>query len=162
MGELNRVILVGFLGLDPKISEKVVRLSVATHHKVKDQRITDWHNVIVFGELMNIASQLKKGNQVVVEGKVTYSKYNDQYRTSIIATYLAPILTDEEKELKQTNPNNHYNAAVDKRESYQKKEEINWENNNSQARQPHTTTSNQPKTEPYGGAIRPDEDDIPF
>lgn len=81
MQGVNKVILLGHLGADPEErflpnGERVVTISVATSEKWKDSQtgqdkeVTDWHRVVLFNRLAEIAAQyLKKGAGVYIEGK---------------------------------------------------------------------------------------------
>ena len=92
---VNKVILIGNLGKDPEVhttaSTTVVKFSVATSEKFKEETKTEWHNIVSFGKLAEICSKyLKKGSQVYVEGKITTRKWQDKegkdrYTTEIIA-----------------------------------------------------------------------------
>ena len=98
---INKVILVGNLGNDPETKYTqggmaVTRVSLATTSVRKDrdgnnQETTQWHRVVFFGKLGEIAGEyLKKGRQVYVEGEIRYDKYTGQdgqerYTTDIIA-----------------------------------------------------------------------------
>ncbi len=98
---INKVILVGNLGSDPetKYSQAgtaTTRISVATSSSWKDrdgnkQERTEWHRVVFFGKLAEIAGEyLRKGTQVYIEGSIRYGKYADKdgverYTTDIIA-----------------------------------------------------------------------------
>jgi single-strand DNA-binding protein len=98
---INKVILVGNLGNDPETKYTqggmaVTRASIATTSVRKDregnaQERTEWHRVVFFGKLGEIAGEyLKKGSQVYVEGSIKYDKYTGQdgverYTTDIIA-----------------------------------------------------------------------------
>lgn len=98
---VNKVTLLGHLGADPEVRHldsgvMVARLPVATNENYKDkdgnwQKLTEWHNVVVWRELAERAEkQLKKGSFVYIEGKITYRKYNDKdgqerYATDIVA-----------------------------------------------------------------------------
>ena len=100
---INKAVIVGRLGRDPDIrySEKgnaVVNLSIATDETWKDresgqaQQRTEWHRVVVFGKLGEVASKyLKKGQQAYFEGRLRTSKWqdaagNDRYTTKIVAS----------------------------------------------------------------------------
>ncbi len=102
MASINKVIIVGNLGRDPESryspsGEQVTRVSVATTDSRKDRQTgerienTEWHRVVFFGKLAEIAGQyLKKGSQVYVEGRLRTSKYTgkdgiERYSTDIIA-----------------------------------------------------------------------------
>src|SRR5699024_12825226 len=79
---INKVILVGRLGNDPDVrytasGSAVTTISIATSESWKDrntgqqQERTEWHRVVFFGRLAEIAGQyLKKGSQVYVEGSL--------------------------------------------------------------------------------------------
>ena len=98
---VNKVILVGNLGGDPEIrytpnNSAVANLSVATSESWIDkntnqrQERTEWHRVVIFGKLADIAGQyLKKGSKVYLEGKLQTRKWQDQqgqdrYTTEIV------------------------------------------------------------------------------
>lgn len=97
---VNKAILVGNLGRDPEMrslpsGQPVANFTMATTRKWKDkegarQEHTDWHNIVCFGRLAEIAGQfLTKGKQIYVEGRIqTRSWEKDgekKYRTEIVA-----------------------------------------------------------------------------
>ena len=99
---INKAVIVGTLGRDPEIryssqGNAVVNISVATNDSWKDRQSgearerTQWHRIVIFGKLGEIASQyLKKGSQAYFEGRIQTSKWqdesgNDRYTTEIIA-----------------------------------------------------------------------------
>ncbi|GBE11686.1 single-stranded DNA-binding protein [bacterium BMS3Bbin12] len=87
---VNKVILVGNLGRDPEVrylpsGSAVVNVTIATSESWKDktsgerQERTEWHNVVFFGRLAEIAGEyLKKGSQVYVEGSLRTRKWQDK------------------------------------------------------------------------------------
>ena len=86
---LNKVHLIGRLGRDPEVrympnGDAVCNFSLATDESWKDkngqrQTKTEWHNVIMYRRLAEIAGQyLKKGSQVYLEGKIQSRKYTDK------------------------------------------------------------------------------------
>ncbi|MEO6040033.1 MAG: single-stranded DNA-binding protein [Saprospiraceae bacterium] len=86
---INKVTLIGHLGMDPEIrhlenGNSVGRFSLATNENYKDkegnwQTRTEWHNVVVWREDADRAEKmLKKGMQAFVEGKISYRKYTDK------------------------------------------------------------------------------------
>lgn len=86
---VNKVILVGNLGQDPEVrymqsGDAVANLTLATSETWKDkqgnqQEKTEWHKVVIFGKLAEIAGEyLKKGSQVYFEGKLETRKWQDQ------------------------------------------------------------------------------------
>lgn len=101
---INKVILVGNLGRDPETrytpdGAAITNLALATSESWKDkqsgemQERTEWHRVVMYGRLAEIASEyLKKGAKVYIEGKLRTSKWQDKttgadkYSTDIIAS----------------------------------------------------------------------------
>ncbi len=99
---INKVILVGNLGQDPEVrytanGAAVANITVATSEQWTDrqsgqkQERTEWHRVVLFGRLGEIAGEyLRKGSQVYLEGKLQTRKWQDQngqdrYTTEIVA-----------------------------------------------------------------------------
>jgi len=99
---VNKVILIGNLGQDPDVKYMpnggaVANVTVATSESWKDkntgemQERTEWHRVVFFRRLAEIAGEyLKKGSKVYIEGKLQTRKWqdqsgNDRYTTEIIA-----------------------------------------------------------------------------
>lgn len=85
----NRVQLVGNLGQDPEIrtldgGKKVAHFTMATNDNYKNsdgQKIeeTTWHNIVAWNGLAETASKfLKKGQEVLVEGRIVYKTYEDK------------------------------------------------------------------------------------
>lgn len=101
---MNKAIIIGNLGADPDTrqtasGDAVANLSVATTEKWKDkqgnrQEKTEWHRVVVFGRLAEIAGQyLKKGAKVAIVGSIETRKWQDdqgqnRYSTEIKAREL--------------------------------------------------------------------------
>jgi single-strand DNA-binding protein len=99
---VNKVILVGNLGADPETrampsGATVSNIRIATSESWKDrtsgeqQERTEWHRVVLFGRLGEIAAEyLKKGSQVYIEGSLRTRKWQDKqgqdrYSTEIVA-----------------------------------------------------------------------------
>jgi single-strand DNA-binding protein len=102
MASVNKVIIVGNLGRDPETryapeGGAITNISVATTDQWKDktsgekQERTEWHRVVFFNRLAEIAGEyLKKGSQVYVEGALRTRKWQDKegkerYTTEIVA-----------------------------------------------------------------------------
>lgn len=100
---VNKVILVGNLGQDPETrylpnGGAVTNITVATSETWKDknsgqmQERTEWHRVVFFNRLAEIAGEyLKKGSKVYLEGALRTRKWQDQngvdrYTTEIVAS----------------------------------------------------------------------------
>ena len=102
---VNRVILLGNLGKDPEVKytpsgTPVAKLALATNERFKDkegqwQDRTEWHNVVLWQRLAEIAGEyLKKGSKVYIEGKLQTRSWEDKqtnqkkYMTEIVANDL--------------------------------------------------------------------------
>jgi len=99
---VNKVILIGNLGKDPEVrympnGNAVANITLATSESWKDkssgeqQEKTEWHRIVMFRRLGEIAGEyLKKGSKVYIEGKLQTRKWqdnsgNDRYTTEIVA-----------------------------------------------------------------------------
>lgn len=98
---VNKVILVGNLGQDPEVrympnGGAVTNITLATSESWRDKQtgeqkeITEWHRVVLFGKLAEVAGEyLRKGSQVYVEGQLRTRKWQDQsgqdrYTTEVV------------------------------------------------------------------------------
>ena len=97
---INKVILVGNLGQDPEVKytaggAAVTTLSLATSESWKDkdtgsdQERTEWHRVVLWRRLAEIAGEyLKKGSKVYIEGQLQTRKWEQdgqtRYTTEVI------------------------------------------------------------------------------
>lgn len=98
---VNKVILIGNLGQDPEVrylpqGGAVTNITLATSESWRDKQSgemkekTEWHRVVVFGKLAEIAGEyLRKGSQVYIEGQLQTRKWQDQqgqerYSTEVV------------------------------------------------------------------------------
>jgi single-strand DNA-binding protein len=83
----NSVKLIGYLGKDPEVrtfesGRKMASCSIATTDSYKNQKgeqvqDTQWHNLVIWGKLADVASQqLRKGSEVAIEGKLVHRSYD--------------------------------------------------------------------------------------
>jgi single-strand DNA-binding protein len=103
MASINKIILIGNLGADPETrqmpnGEAVTNLRIATTESWRDKgsgekkEVTEWHRVVMFRKLAEIAGQyLKKGAAVYIEGRIRTRKWQDKdgqdrYTTEIEAS----------------------------------------------------------------------------
>ena len=102
---LNRVQLIGNRGKDPEVKytpqgTPVAKLTIATNERFKDkggewQDRTEWHNVVLWQRLAEIAGEyLKKGGKVYIEGRLQTRSWDDKtsgqkkYMTEVVASDL--------------------------------------------------------------------------
>ena len=102
---VNKVILIGNLGKDPEVKytpqgTPVAKLTIATNERYKDkdgqwQDRTEWHNVVLWQRLAEIAGEyLKKGGKVYIEGRLQTRSWEDKqtnqkrYMTEVVANDL--------------------------------------------------------------------------
>jgi single-strand DNA-binding protein len=98
---INKAILIGHLGADPEVRYSaaggaITNARIATTDQWKDrqtgeqQEKTEWHRIVFFGRLAEVAGQyLKKGSKVYVEGRLQTRKWQgqdgqDRYTTEIV------------------------------------------------------------------------------
>ena len=100
MAYLNKVFLLGNLGRDPEIkvtqnAKKFARFTLATTKRYRaadgeTKEDTQWHSVIFWGKGAETIERLdiRKGAQLLIEGEVTYRKWDDngvtKYATDIL------------------------------------------------------------------------------
>lgn len=118
---VNKVILVGNLGRDPEVRHlengaAVANFSLATSESYKDRNSgelmtnTDWHNIVLWRGLAEIAEKyLKKGDKVYIEGKIRSRSYQDQegvtkYITEIVGDNLVMMGKPEGSQGNQQSP----------------------------------------------------------
>ena len=89
MLNMNRATLVGHAGRDPEIrdlanGEKAATFSLATTEKWKDREgnpaeATEWHRIVVYGPTVAaVEKMLRKGDRVMVEGRIATREYRDR------------------------------------------------------------------------------------
>lgn len=166
---VNKVILVGNCGNDPETKylpsgSAVTNLSIATSETWKDkqtgqqQERTEWHRVVFFNRLGEIAGEyLKKGSKVYVEGALRTRKWQgqdgqDRYTTEIVANEMQML--DSRGGGDSGMGGGQYNQAPAAQSQ-------------SQSQPPQAQGGSQPQQQPQqGGQPAPSfddfDDDIPF
>ena len=92
MLNMNRATLLGHAGRDPEIRElnnggRAATFTLATTEKWKDGEgnpveATEWHRVVVYGPAVKaVESMLKKGDRVMVEGRIATRTFSDREGT---------------------------------------------------------------------------------
>lgn len=152
---VNKAIIVGNLGRDPEMrytagGAPVANFSVATTESWKDKQSgdrreeTEWHRVVMFGRLAEIAGEyLKKGSQVYLEGRIQTRKWQDQsgqdrYTTEIVANEMQMLGSRG-----GAGPSDNYDQSPP-------------------ASAPHAQAQAQAQSTPAGAPTSDFDDDIPF
>lgn len=127
MASLNKVLLIGNLGRDPELrymanGEAVANFSIATTESWKDnqtgqkQEKTEWHNIVMYRKLAEIAGQyLKKGSSVYLEGRLQTRKWQDKQTNA--DRYTTEVIADEMKMLGSKGGESHAEAPEPQRQS---------------------------------------------
>ncbi len=183
---VNRVFIIGNCGKDPETSygangNAVTKISVATSEKWKDkqtgqpQEHTEWHRIVFFGKLAEIAGEyLKKGSKVYVEGSLKTNKWQDQqgqdrYSTDIIASEMQMLDSRDGggQQPSQNAPQAQQSAQQPQQDPPQQGYQQPAQNPQQQG-QPQQQQNNQqapvaaPVQHPPGGGVDDFDDDIPF
>lgn len=136
---INKVILVGNCGQDPETrfsssGAAITNISLATSETWKDkqtgqqQERTEWHKVVFFNRLGEIAGEyLKKGSKVYIEGSLRTRKWQDKegqdrYTTEIVGNEMQMLDSRGMSDNSDTGSRNN-NAAIDVGESDNKSTE---------------------------------------
>jgi single-strand DNA-binding protein len=88
---VNKVILIGNVGQDVTTRDVsngiVANTSLATSEKRNGEEKTEWHRLVFFGKVADLAKQyLTKGSKVYVEGKISYRKYTNKDGVEVNST----------------------------------------------------------------------------
>lgn len=118
---INKVILIGHVGNEPKLFEKaetlIVQMSLATTEKgytlqngtqIPDR--TDWHNIVLWRKVADIARKyVHKGDKIYIEGKLRTRSYDDEksgqkrFVTEVVADVIE-LLTPKNQPQPQGQP----------------------------------------------------------
>lgn len=172
---INKVILLGHLGRDPEVKympngNAVANITVATSESWKDRNTgqqqdrTEWHRVVIFGKLAEIAGQyLKKGSLVYFEGQLQTRKWTDQsgqdrYTTEIVIPMIGGVMQMLDRKGESSNQGD-----------YGMNQDAGYQGQSSQAQQPYQQQApqaqrSQPQQQQSQAPAAFDDfdDDIPF
>ena len=127
---INKVILVGNLGAEPEARKMpngnaVTNVAIATSESWKDkqtgenQERTEWHRVVFFNRLAEIAAQyLHKGSKVYVEGSLKTRKWQDKngqdrYTTEVVGSEMQMLDSKQTGvSLDKSTPEQAYNKET--------------------------------------------------
>lgn len=129
-GSLNKVELIGNLGQDPEVrymqnGGAVANLSIATTESWKDKTTgekkeqTEWHRVVIFGKLAEIAGEyLRKGSKVFIEGSLRTRKWQDQQGVDRYTTEINVGMNGRMLMLSAANDNQQGGSQQQPRQQY--------------------------------------------
>ncbi len=162
MASVNKVILIGNLGKDPDVrympsGEAVTNITLATTDTWKDKtsgdkkEATEWHRVVFFRKLAEIAGQyLKKGSQVYIEGSLKTRKWTDKEGQE---RYTTEIVADEMRMLGSRQGSGDVNDSPPRERP---------EHSAGVASAPNSAAASKPSPGGSGSGFNDFEDDIPF
>lgn len=123
MAGINKVILLGNLGKDPEVRHleggaTVANFPLATSENYKDKNgnkveQTEWHNIVLWRSQAEFAEKfLKKGNTVLIEGKLRTRSWEDKdknkrYTTEIVGDNISIVSTANSRREENPNPVAH-------------------------------------------------------
>ena len=170
---VNKVILIGNLGDNPDVrftpnGNAVANLSLATSESWKDRNTgeqkerTEWHRVVLFGKVAEIAGQyLHKGAKVYIEGKLQTRKWQDQQGQDRYTTEVVVDINGQMQMLSGRNDDTSQARADQQASAYQPQaarsdsaKQYQQASGSSQKQQPASSSS--------GNFDDSFDDDIPF
>ena len=174
---INKVILIGNLGRDPETrysaaGNAVTNLNIATSDSWTDstgnrQDRTEWHRVVLFGKVAEIANQyLRKGSKVYIEGSLRTSQYEKdgvtRYTTDIIAREMSML---DSRQDQQGSSSSYNNASPNQQASHHKTPQQTTTEKRATPPAQHQDQKNPEQNQNQDAAV-PDftqfDDDIPF
>ncbi|WP_272670663.1 single-stranded DNA-binding protein [Providencia sp. PROV147] len=138
---VNKVILIGHLGQDPEIrympaGGAVANLTLATSESWRDKQSgevrdkTEWHRVVIFGKLAEVAGEyLKKGSQVYIEGSLQTRKWQDQSGQDRYTTEVVVNIGGSMQMLGGNGGNNQAGSQQSARQPQQNEPPMDWDDN---------------------------------
>nr|BET44390.1 MAG: hypothetical protein ACHINZ_0600 [Candidatus Aschnera chinzeii] len=179
---INKVILIGNLGKDPEIryipnGSAIANLSLATSESWRDKQTgeirekTEWHRVVIFGKLAEIASEyLRKGTQVYIEGSLQTRKWQDQDGQD---RYYTEVIVNVTGTMQMLGARTSNNIGDDKVSMFQEKKRSGTTQESNKLTNVNTILSEQfdklnknnsdkKNDNPKDPLINFDDDDIPF
>lgn len=175
MRGINKVFIAGSLGRDPEVRRTantvIANLSVATTESWTDKNSgerrenTEWHRIVMFGKLAEIAEQyLTKGSAVMVEGKIQTKKWQDKDGAD---RYTTEILADSMNMLgggsgNGEQPRQQQNGRGQSQQQRQQSGGRNDWGNGQQQQRGGNTRHHSAKGQDYGEELEPFDSEVPF
>ena len=155
-GTVNKLILVGRLGVDPEMKylpsgTAIANFTVATNERMKNsdgdyQDHTDWHRIVAFGRTAEFAGEyLRKASLVYVEGRVQNRSWEDKEG---VKKYITEVICNS---LQMLGSKSDSDSGGEKKTDHPEKSE-----------HPEKPKDEKPEKEVATPAPDDDEDDLPF
>ncbi|MBO5044215.1 MAG: single-stranded DNA-binding protein [Alistipes sp.] len=164
---VNKVILVGNVGLDPEVRTtesgvKVARVRLATTERIYNRQtnenteLTEWHTITLWRGLADVVDRyVRKGSQLYIEGRLRTREWTDKDN---IKRYTTEIMADEMKLLGRRSDNQQAGAPMGGQQGYSQPQ--------GGYSQPSGASYAQPAAQPAQPSSIPapqdDPDDLPF
>lgn len=164
---VNKVILVGNVGLDPEVRTtesgvKVARVRLATTERIYNRQtnenteLTEWHTITLWRGLADVVDRyVRKGSQLYIEGRLRTREWTDKDN---IKRYTTEIMADEMKLLGRRSDNQQAGAPMGGQQGYSQPQGGYSQPSGASYAQP-TAQPSQPSSIP---APQDDPDDLPF
>lgn len=119
MANLNKILLIGKVGADAtlvisKTETKICKFSICTSKKIGDSYVPTWHDIVTFGKTADFAVNIKKGEELFIDGELNKKQYTDKdgnkkISFNIVANIIQRISKSGSTEI---------SSSVDKEEEY--------------------------------------------
>lgn len=164
---VNKVILVGNVGLDPEVRTtesgvKVARVRLATTERIYNRQtnenteLTEWHTITLWRGLADVVDRyVRKGSQLYIEGRLRTREWTDKDN---IKRYTTEIMADEMKLLGRRSDNQQAGAPMGGQQGYSQPQGGYSQPSGASYAQPAAQPA-QPSSIP---ASQDDPDDLPF
>lgn len=131
MSGVNKVFILGNVGRDPETSctdsgTNIAKFSIATSRKKKDgTEITSWHRCVAFSKQAELIAQyVHKGDQIYIEGELSYGSYDKDgithYTTDIIVQQMTFIGSKPSTQQQGFQNQNNQNQNNQNKDGYQR------------------------------------------
>ncbi|MBP3601903.1 MAG: single-stranded DNA-binding protein [Alistipes sp.] len=163
---VNKVILVGNVGLDPEVRTtesgvKVARVRLATTERIYNRQtnenteLTEWHTITLWRGLADVVDRyVRKGSQLYIEGRLRTREWTDKDN---IKRYTTEIMADEMKLLGRRSDNQQAGAPMGGQQGYSQPQ-----GGYQQPAQQYAQPAAQPTQPSSIPAPQDDPDDLPF
>ena len=166
---VNKVILVGNVGVDPEVRTtesgvKVARVRLATTERMYNRQTnestehTEWHTITLWRSLADVVDRfVRKGSQIYIEGRLRTREWTDKDN---VKRYTTEIMADEMKLLGRRSDNQQAGVSVAGQQTYQQPQGGYQQYQQPVYQQP--AQEYQAPAAPVIPAVQDDPDDLPF